>query len=204
MARSKKTLWIVVGIAALALLVGVLLKKQESAPLSNENGGETMSGELLVPKRKEPTEMGGSTSLTFETDRINEDAPTAPTAQTQEAAETEQAMDPVEAAFRYDLEGGVGDPPEAWKDDYSHWDSNSDWNMEIEKVGVYQPRPSVYWVNQPTEEDRQRESELLKEVMEAQINGILRRTSKKGYLRRVIDNGKKSLTPRRILPSVTT
>ena len=47
----------------------------------------------------------------------------------QESVETDERSDEYdgyfgeEAARAYDEEGGKGEPPKAWKEDYSHWDS---------------------------------------------------------------------------------
>ncbi len=99
------------------------------------------------------------------------------------------------AAQAYDDNGQVGDPPEGWKPDYSHWDSrtflsNETGPIPIDKVGIAERSEGGTGRSyQPTEEARQRREAIEKELQNATDKGLMIVEPKDEYVRREFDEG---------------
>ena len=142
MNRQKKALAVVVGIAALMLLIAFIVHE-----------------------------------LWFQTD---ETEATAPTELSQKSS--------ISLACKYDAAGGVGEPPEGWKEDYSHWDSHL--GDDLMEVGMIEREEGFGRTYRPTEAARQRVSEIEEELLKAAEDGLLSREPKGDYIRQEIDEGK--------------
>ena len=88
------------------------------------------------------------------------------------------------AAREYDDNGQVGEPPEGWKPDYSHWDTWH-WHVPFEEVGIIK-RAKGYTalVYRPSEETRRRRKEIENERNAAIEKGLITGEPKEGYVKR--------------------
>ncbi len=102
----------------------------------------------------------------------------------------ETAANDLDAAAReYDKNGQVGEPPDGWKPDYSHWDT-WDWHRPVEKVDILERiEGATALVYRPSEESRQRSKEIDDEHLAAIENGLITGKPRKGYVKRVFDDG---------------
>ena len=184
MNRTKRAYWIL-GAALLALVAVCIYvfvvsngkdadKAQTTARLD-----ETSQSPRVQPLPKQTENGKAEASGAPESASQSKDAAEAEGAQ---ASDTETGMGDLDKeARKYDADGQVGKPPEGWKEDYSHWDSNWD---ELTKVGVPQKNVgNTAYAYQPTEEDRLRKQELVREEEKAAADGLLSNEPKDGYIR---------------------
>ena len=194
MERSKRAYWIL-GASLLALLAVVVYVIVVS------NGGDSgveRHSALLDEAAQSPPVQDAFTYIEMNSGKTETSTSEASEESVvQESTETDERSDEYggyfgeEAARAYDAEGGKGDPPKAWKKDYSHWDS-AGWEAQapFEEVGVLQRKPSNARIRMPTEEDTQRMDEIGQELAEAVLKGLASPVPIPGYVHRIPEEGK--------------
>ena len=195
MGQNKRTIWIIAGLAALAVVVIALLFQR--GVFDTGKDAETVSplDETEQSPRRRPS--SATNGATEETASGTENAPNAADMEGGSGDEDGRASGNAEAsandlgaaAREYDDNGQVGEPPEGWKPDYSHWDTWH-WGQPVEKVGIWERiEGATALVYRPSEETRQRRKEIEDERNAAIENGLITGRHKKGYVKRVFDDG---------------
>ena len=202
MTQSKRTIWIVIGFVALAIGIYALVFHRAANDKRNDPEEPTASGPLDETGQSprihavsstanggaSETEEASQTTLHAHEDSAGVETPSS-------SAEDSGAFQTA-AAQAYDSNGQVGDPPEGWKSDYSHWDSYAflidpeTGPIPIDKVGIAER--SVGGTGRsyrPTEEARQRMEAIEKERQDAIEKGLMIGEPKDGYVRREFDEG---------------
>ena len=192
MKSRKKTLRIIIGVAAILLLAAIVVHLSDWQ--TNKESGSTAVEE--TPSKMESPQSGERTSSDA---RQIEAAPESTHVKRDESGQTllesgiaqdadsGNAIYLDKAAREYDRNGQVGDPPKGWKADYSHWDSR-DWG-DLENLGVPEDFGTLS-IYQPTEEARQRAAEIRSKISKAGDGGLLTKEPKDGYIRWVHSTGK--------------
>ena len=190
MNRTKRAYW-VLGAAALALVAVCVYVFVVS---NGKDADKAQTTALLDETGHSPRIHAVSTAI----DRGKPEAPTleaSEKASVQESAEADQRSEEYdgyfgeEAARQYDAMGGKGEPPKAWKEDYSHWD-DAGWDVPFEKVGVLQRKPNNDLAYMPTDEDRRRMDEIGQELAAAVLKGLASPVPLPGYVHRTPEEGK--------------
>ena len=190
MEQRKRIFWIIAGLLALAVVVIALLFQRGVFDISKD--AETFSpldetGQS--PRLRSPSATNGAANETASED---ERAPNAAGMEGGSGDEGGRAFGSAEAsandqdaiAREYDDNGQVGEPPEGWKPDYSHWDT-LDWGEPLEKVGMMERvKGATALVYRPSEEARQRRKEIEDERNAAIKKGLITSEPKEGYVRR--------------------
>ncbi|MDE0022469.1 MAG: hypothetical protein OXT69_13960 [Candidatus Poribacteria bacterium] len=180
MNRTKRAYW-VLGMGLLALVAVVIYVSVVS------NGGDTDTDDGRSTALLD--EAGQSSRIeTAETSEPKNDQNRQHEAETQQNVDADESLSEIPPAILYDVAGGVGEPPEDWKEDYSHWDSN--FGDELVKVGMIEREEGIDIIYRPTEAARRRESELEEEMLKAAEDGLLSREPKGDYIRQEIEAGK--------------
>ena len=164
--QKKKALAVVVGIAALLLLIAFVV---------HELWFQADDTEAAAPK-----ELSQESSITLDN--------TGQSPRMQPKQENLQTSRIEKAAREYDVAGGVGEPPEGWKEDYSHWDSHP--GDDLVKVGMMEREEGSGRTYRPTEAALQRLSQIEKELLKAAEDGLFSKEPKGDYIRQEIDEGK--------------
>lgn len=186
----KRAYW-VLGAALLALIAAVIYV----VVVSNDKDADKAQTPALLD------ETGQSPPVHAEPTAIDSGKPETSISEASEKASVQESMAPdqrsgeyggylgEEAAREYDAMGGKGEPPKAWKEDYSHWD-DAGWNVPFEKVGVLQREPANARAYMPTEEDRRRMDEIGQELAAAVLKGLASPVPLSGYVHRTPEEGK--------------
>ena len=192
MNRTKRAYWILGAslLALVAVCVYVFVvsnSKDDDKAQTTALLDETDQSPRVQPLPKQTENGKAEASDAPESASQSKDAAEAEGAQ---ASDTETGMgDLDEEAREYDRIGQVGEPPEGWKEDYSHWDSGFD-DPPIQMTGVPQrDKGGVTLRYEPTELAAQRREAIEKEVREAAEKGLLSKEPKEGFVRREFDGG---------------
>lgn len=191
MKRSKRAYW-VLGVALLALLAVVVYVFVVS---NGEDSDEEGHPALLDETGQSPRIHSAETTMDADKDKPTHESEISEESEIQEPAEESPTtggsdLDALNAAWAYDLEGGKGKPPAAWKADYSHWDNSTAWIDPIEIVGLLQRHPITILVNRRTEEDTKRMDEIGKELGNAVLKGLASPVPLPDYVHRIPEDGK--------------
>ncbi|MDE0022468.1 MAG: hypothetical protein OXT69_13955 [Candidatus Poribacteria bacterium] len=192
MNRTKRAYW-VLGMGLLALIAVVIYVSVVS------NGGDTDTddgrGTALLDEagqspRVQPKQENLQTPRieTAETSEPKSDQNRQHGAETQQNVDADESLSAHKPSILYDVAGGVGEPPEDWREDYSHWDSH--YGDDLMEVGIVQREEGFGKIYRPTEAARRRVSELEEEMLKAVEDGLLSREPKGDYIRQEIDEGK--------------
>ena len=194
MKQRKKVFWIVIGVAMISLLVAVVVNKSVRRA---HDGNESTAVEKSSPKMDSAGHAEGS-SAALHQDKTAPESPSAKTEESEHAphepgigqsANKDNGVPWVQAAaIEYDRNGQIGEPPEGWKEDYSHWDLRYNAN-DLEAIGLVKGTGGIGYIFQPTEEARLRMSEIQREISKAAEEGLLTQESKSVYVRRVLEDG---------------
>lgn len=190
MEQRKRIFWIIAGLAALAVVVIALLfqrgvfdtgKDAETVSPLDETGQS--------PRLRSPSATNGATDETAsETGRASNAADMEGGSGDEDgraSGSAKASANDLDAAAReYDDNGQVGEPPEGWKPDYSHWDTRN-WRQPLEKIGMMERiEGATALVYRPSEETRQRSKEIENERNAAIKKGLITSEPKEGYVRR--------------------
>ncbi len=190
MEQRKKVFWVVIGVAMISLLVAVVVNKSVRRA---HDDNESTAVEESPPKIDSAGHAEGS-SAALHQDKAAPESPSAKVEESEHAhhesgigqsANKDNGVSWVQAAIDYDRKGQIGEPPEGWREDYSHWDLRSHAN-DLEEIGLVKGTGGSSYIYQPTEEARQRMDEIQREIVKAREEGLLTQEAKSGYVRRVL------------------
>ncbi len=192
MEQRKKVFWVVIGVAMISLLVAVVVNKSVRRA---HDGNESTAAEESPPKMDSAGHAEGS-SAALHQDKTAPESPSAKVDESEHAphesgigqsANKDNGVSWIQAAIEYDRKGQIGDPPEGWRKDYSHWDIQyPNTSSDLEKIGLVEETGGPSYIFQPTEEARQRMGEIQREIAKAREEGLLTQEAKSGYVRRVL------------------
>ena len=187
MTRQKKALAVVVGIAA--LLLGIAFVVNKSIRRAHDDTSSTAVEES--PPKMDSAEPVEDSPAAFHQDKTSQESPREESESPIQAsgidpkADEDDGISWHEAAREYDRNGQIGEPPEGWRTDYSHWDLQYSNTNDLEKIGlVDEGTGGTSFVFKPTEEARLRMTEIHWEIGKATEEGLLTQESKSGYVRR--------------------
>lgn len=186
MEQRQKVFWIAVGVAMISLLVAVVVNKSNRR--AHDDNGATAVEES--PPKIDSAEPVEDSSAALHQDKTAQESPRAESETPLQAtridtkADEEDGVSWIQAAIDYDRNGQIGEPPEGWREDYSHWDLRSN-PSELERIGLVEILGGSSYMYQPTEEARLRMDEIRREMAKAWEEGLLTREAKSGYVRRV-------------------
>ena len=191
MEQRKKVFWVVIGVAMISLLVGVVVNKSVRRA---HDGNESTAAEESPPKMDSAGHAEGS-SAALHQDKTAPESPSAKVDESEHAphesgigqsANKDNGVSWVQAAIEYDRKGQIGEPPEGWRKDYSHWDLRYPNANDLEEIGLAREMGGTMYIYQPTEEARLRMGEIQREIAKAGEEGLLTQEAKSGYVRRVL------------------
>lgn len=198
MNRKKKALAVGVGLAALMALIAFVVHE---IWFQTDDTGAAAVKELIQESSIDLDIAGQSPGVqpketNPQTPRIEKSEASEPKndpndqhgAETQQSVDADESLSEVSPAILYDVAGGGGEPPEDWKEDYSHWDSH--YGDDLMKVGIVQREEGFAKIYRPTEAARRRMGEIAEEVLKAEKDGLLSREPKGDYIRQGTDEEK--------------
>ena len=192
MNRTKRAYW-VLGASLLALIAVCVYVFVVS---NGKDADKTQTTALLDETDQSPRVHSADKIIDIDKDKPAHESEMSEESEIQELAEAslktggDSDLTALEAAYAYDLKGGKGKPPAAWKSDYSHWDNSTAWIDPIEKVGILQRNPTTTLVNKRTEEDTKRMDEIGMELGNAVLKGLASPVQLPGYVHRTPEEGK--------------
>ena len=192
MQQRSRAFWIIVTVLAVAIVIGLLFSrgvfdtsKKSEQPISVPLDETGQSPRVHTHPQK--TNGAGTTEATPKTEKAprTTDQESGTDLENQQRDGNAEDSDPLNVAQRYDVDGQVGEPPEGWKSDYTHWDAFFD----LESVGIIRPNGGTVRTYTPTEETRKRVDAIEKELNDALEKGLISMGEPiKGYVKRVIDD----------------
>ena len=189
MTRQKKALAVVVGIAA--LLLGIAFVVNKSIRRAHDDTSSTAVEES--PPKMDSAEPAEDSPAALHQDKTSQESPREESESPLQAsvidpkADEDDAVSWDEAAREYDRKGQIGEPPEGWRKDYSHWDLQYPNTSDLERIGLAEEIGGSSYIYQPTEEARLRMGEIQREIAKAREEGLLTQELRSGYVRRVLD-----------------
>ena len=190
MGQNKRIFWIIAGLAALAIVAVVFLFHR--GVFGTGKDAETVSPldetEQSSRLRSFSKAANGAASETGQASRATDMEGGSGDENGRASGSAEAFVNDLDAAAReYDDNGQIGEPPEGWKPDYSHWDTTI-W-IPLEKVGIINRVSGTALVYRPSEETRQRRKEIEDERNAAIEKGLIIGEPREGYVKRGFGEG---------------
>ena len=192
MKQTKQIFWIIAGLAALAIVAAAFLFHRGVFDIGKDV--ETFSSldetEQSPRLRSFSKAANGAASETGQASRATDMEGGSGDETGRASGSAEAFVNDLDAAAReYDDNGQIGEPPEGWKPDYSHWDTWH-WHRPLEEVGIMKRiKGATALVYRPSEETRQRRKEIEDERNAAIEKGLIIGEPREGYVKRGFGEG---------------
>lgn len=191
--QTKRIFWIIACLAALAIVAAALLFQRGVFDTGKDS--ETVSPldetEQSPRLRFFSKATNGAASETRQASRATDMEGGSGDETGRASGSAEASANDLDAAAReYDDNGQIGEPPEGWKPDYSHWDTKAWGNPPLEEVGIMKRvKGATALVYRPSEETRQRSEEIENERNAAIEKGLIIGEPREGYVKRGFGEG---------------
>ncbi len=195
MSLENRTTWIIAGLAAVAIVVIALLLLFHRGVFDTGKDAETVFSwdeTEQSPRLRSPSVANGAGAETERGSNATDQASSGDEGDENGRASGsgEASVEDLDAIAReYDDNGQVGEPPEGWKPDYSHWDTMAWGKPSLEEVGILERHIGTALVYRPSEETRQRRQEIENERNAAIEKGLITGAPREGYVKREFDDG---------------